>query len=49
MATPIFAGDSTTVTPASLRVLILSWAVPFPPDTMAAHTKVDKDSKPGEY
>jgi len=33
---PIFAGDSTTVTPASLSALILSWAVPFPPDTMAA-------------
>lgn len=37
MADPIFAGDSTTVTPASLRVLILSCAVPFPPDTIAAY------------
>lgn len=36
MAAPILAGDSTTVTPASLRVLILSWAVPLPPDTIAA-------------
>lgn len=36
IAVPIFAGDSTTVTPASLRVLILSCAVPLPPDTIAA-------------
>lgn len=35
MATPIFAGDSTTETPASLSVLILSWAVPLPPETIA--------------
>lgn len=33
---PIFAGDSHTVTPASFSALILSWAVPFPPDTIAA-------------
>ena len=36
IAAPILAGDSTTVTPASLSVLILSCAVPFPPDTIAA-------------
>jgi hypothetical protein len=36
MVEPIFAGNSTTVTPASLSALILSWAVPFPLDTIAA-------------
>ena len=39
IAVPIFAGDSTTVTPASLSVLILSCAVPFPPDTIAADSE----------
>lgn len=38
--TPIFAGDSHTVTPASFSALILSWAVPFPPDTIAAIPKI---------
>jgi hypothetical protein len=43
MVEPIFAGDSTTVTPASLSALILSWAVPFPPATIAAHSSQEKD------
>jgi hypothetical protein len=43
MVEPIFAGDSTTVTPASLSALILSWAVPFPPATIAAHSSQQKD------
>ena len=35
MAAPIFAGDSTTVTPAALKAAILSVAVPLPPEMMA--------------
>jgi hypothetical protein len=32
---PIFAGDSITATPASCKIRILSWAVPFPQDIIA--------------
>ena len=35
MAAPIFAGLSTTVTPAALKAAILSVAVPLPPEMMA--------------
>ena len=35
MAVPICAGDLTTVTPADSRALILSVAVPLPPEMMA--------------
>jgi hypothetical protein len=35
MATPIWAGDLTTVTPAASRAVILSVAVPLPPEMMA--------------
>ena len=35
MAVPIWAGDLTTVTPAASRALILSVAVPLPPEMMA--------------
>lgn len=45
MALPIFAGDSTTVTPASLNVWILPCAVPFPPDTIAAQPQATKKGK----
>mgnify|MGYP007129561169 CR=1 FL=1 len=39
IAAPIFAGDSTTVTPASFNARILSCAVPFPPAIIAANCK----------
>jgi len=35
MAVPIWAGDFTTVTPAASKALILSVAVPFPPEMIA--------------
>ena len=35
MATPICAGDFTTVTPAPSRAVILSLAVPLPPEMIA--------------
>ena len=35
MTTPIWAGDLDTVTPAASKALILSVAVPLPPDMIA--------------
>ena len=41
---PIFAGLSTTDTPAAFRAAILSPAVPLPPDMMAPKVRVDRAS-----
>lgn len=45
IAAPILAGDSTTLTPASLKLFILSWAVPLPPETMASSIKKKNNTR----